>query len=291
MARPSKEESFEDEDELDEDFDDFDEDEEDDSWDEEDDEETEEDEDDEDGEDDADEIDEKLVEQIKSQTVKTIVEAIASGDSDNEVYKGLQRVISQKDKKITELENALTRVADKFEADDENREERDEVLTFLLENYVELIGEDEAKVKLGGLQAKVQERRIKKLEERQNKPQRQQTSNDTVDPQLETYKKQALETLREYATDMGVDPDDKTLDYGVFEDGVVGRMSKLKASIKKVKAESDDTKSVTAKKKKRPVTRTSSPSVPKATGGSRSGSRFDKGVDEQFKRMLKLSKG
>lgn len=287
MARPKNEESNEDFELYNEDEDyDWDEDDEEEF---EDDEETDEDEDDSDDEvdeDDEDDSEEDLVERVKKATVQEIVNAIASGDSDNEVYKGLQRVIDRKDKEIARLEQALS---NKFEHDDEAAEERDEVLQFLLQEFIELSG-DEAETKLGKLKTSLQDKRIKRLQQRNNRPQQQQqTANTDEDDNIRIYKEQAERALREYAEDMGVDPSDKRLDYGAFEDGVIGRMNKLKASIKKITEEKEVT---TRPKKKKIATRTAGGSLPnKATGGNRGNSRFDKGVSDLFDRYMKATKG
>lgn len=282
MARPNKNESVESDDQ--DIFDDEQWDEDEDDWDEDADEETEEDEDDEDSEEDeyAD-----VVERAKTEAIEEIVNAIASGDQTNKVYTGLQRVINRKDKEIDELKKALDTVVTKLDTDDEDRGNQGEVLKFLLEQFVEIVGEDEAKGKLNALQTGLQSKRIEKLEKQQSnpRPQRQQPSQDE-DEQLKEYKRVSMETLQEYAEDMGVDPEDKKLDYGAFEDGIANRMKKLKASIQEIKKE----KSITGKGKSKPVTKTGATSVPKATGSRNNSSRFEKGINDQFTKMLKLAR-
>lgn len=224
----------------------------------------------------------KLVEQAKKEAEEAVVEALVKGDTNTPIYKGLQRHLNARDRRIQDLENALA------DAINRQRSSANE-LEFLSTILPELIDPKDREVFNNRKTNFMTEKRANALEEllknRTTPPPPNQYRNDDDDFQQKVaeYRKMAEDQLKEIAEISGVDPEDKRLNYGDPEESLVQRLAAFKESISKIKKEDDEINSV--RKKKQAITRTRGESSPDRT--SYGDEIISRGLAQILKRMEK----
>lgn len=197
--------------------------------------------------------------------------------------KGLQRVISNKDREIQSFRQTL-----------EEREAaaagQTEALSYLQEMVVKLLPDEDRAEMEADLQRKLAARNARELAELRREvknPSRAQVQ--APDPgELEEYlaqiKAQAQEALEEVAKEHGMDPRDKTLVYGEDSDNFPARLKKLNASIRVAKKAQLEAETAGVRQKSPiPNTRIDGGSVSSHTGKS----TVDDAFDELYERMQK----
>lgn len=191
----------------------------------------------------------KRFEKLKSEVEESVVKAIAAGDTNSEVYKGIQRVLARRDRELAETRMALASVIKEVQGVSDIGDN----LEFVQNIMKDMLDDDSKKV--------YDERYSKHKSEKENRQQRallesllsgqgQPNFNPQYipygnipqeeDPQIREYRKQATTKLKAFAKKMGVDPDNDDLDFGSEDDALLVRMDKLAASIERAKAQDDD---------------------------------------------------
>lgn len=196
------------------------------------------------------EHDDDLLKGVSEEQVKAIKKLLS--DDDDEKYKGIQRVVSSKDKEIQELRESLSeaqgsdqelkRVIEDLQADQED-------MIKVFENAMD----DEAREEFRKAREKAKqesslERRLQKIEEG-NQSQEGQDSNGNsgsqqnvseeqqaaLDKWLEQMRNEATDTLTELSSKLGLKPED--VDIGDAEEALLVRVQKFLKSIDTVSEE------------------------------------------------------
>lgn len=193
----------------------------------------------------------KLVEQAKKEAEEMVVEALVKGDTNSPIYKGLQKHLNARDKKIRELESALANAIQELQS---KQMAASNEIEFLSKILPEMIDEKDREIFNNRRTTFMTEKKASALEEilkNRNQPPvyRQETEDDDFQEKVAEYIKMAEDQLREIAEISGVDPDDKRLNYGNKEEPLVRRLSAFKESISVIKKEDSEINSVREKKK------------------------------------------
>jgi len=219
---------------------------------------------------DADEDDEGTddgqYDEIRQKVVDEVVEELAKGDTNSPIFKGLQKVISRKDKEILEHKQALIMLGQAIQSGRYQGSEVSQRLEFL-EGFLEKMLDDDGKQvykserdrKAAELKQKQQEEVINQILKNQTRGQWQPTyeADDQENDEFAGYRREALDRLKEFVKMSGIDPNHKELDYGDEQDSLLERMNALSESIKKVRETADDEEIQSVRRKKKlPSTRT-----------------------------------
>lgn len=244
----------------------------------------------------SEDLDPKLkakLEEMLAEREAALAKSIEDGDQNNGVYKGLQRSMAAKDRKIADLEAQVTKAAQvieefasRFNAAVDDQEGLKEILLSALD-------EDDRKVATGKLEERNLNRSRKQLEEAQQRAQqRTQTQASSSDEEqvqalIRERTAQFIAGRKASAKRFGVDPDDKRLDYGSDGEGLIERMEKFDASL--AKAIDEDRANEEAVNRVRPKTNT--PATRSSGGGnapasSTGASRLERGADEALRKFL-----
>lgn len=232
----------------------------------------------------------KRYDKMKAEIEGAIVSEIARGDTNSEVYKGLQRVLARKDKELAEARNALAGVIDKVNNDKSGQ--KVDFLENILRDLLDDDGRKEYDNRLRSFNTEVENQKNKQILDQLLKGQAQvsvpmygQPSEE--DAQIAQYRKEATQKLKSFAKRMGVDPDSSGLDYGSEDEPLLVRMDKLSLSIEKVSEENDLDK--VRRKVPQPKTRTNGEPV-KETGNGYAMSLLERGVAQMIKQTKDANK-
>ena len=243
---------------------------------------------------------EELRKQLRKEVEDAIVDELAKGDTNSRVYKGLQKVVNEKDTKAKRLEaelletrNALAGLIQRVNGD------RDAGQTeFLTEVIKELLDDDSKKMfndKLERFNASKKQKATENMLESLLSREQQQRFNvpmygrdqEAEDAQIAQYRKDATVKLKIMAKKMGVDPDSEDLDYGDEDEALLVRIDKLQASVEKASPSQDEKDLADVKRRTTaPNTRTRQES----SGGARSaGARLlERGSQKMIEQMRKM---
>lgn len=214
-----------------------------------------------DTDDDDEDSEESLRERLKKEATDEIVKMLSSGDQNTPIYKGLQRVISQKDREINETRQALASLAEQVNKGQSASAETNDSFEFLMNTFKEVLNEDDRKVldqkyddfkKSRGEKSRLDniEGALKYITEsmqgRTQSPRDERPESNDMDERLAQLRKEATEELRGIAETNGFDPDDENLDFGSEDEPLLERIRKLRGSI----AKASEVEGVRRKKKR-----------------------------------------
>lgn len=180
---------------------------------------------------------ESAVRKLLEKRERELADAIARGDTKNGVYKGLQRHLSAREKKIASLEAQLAQAMAQLEQYQALAEELTEGLNWASNTMLESLPDDIRQTAMADLQArraKLAEGRLaRKLQASTFAPPAQAGTGDVPD-YVREGRKRFLEMSRNLAKRFGVDPDDPRLDYGDDDDSFVVRYEKFNQSLQEL---------------------------------------------------------
>jgi hypothetical protein len=223
-----------------------------------------------------------------------VAEAIARGDANTPLYKGLQRVISKKDREINALRQQLQTYATQMSMLQKQMELLGATSNALASSLYENL-DDDSKTKLATSINAIREQALAAMAQQQpvQAPQatqgRQMAAYQNVEPDEdeegedleELFRKlesEFVEGRKAFARKFGVDPNDKRLDYGSPGEPITKRLAKFEESLEKILQE---------RRKKA----SSGPRIPTNTGGAievpGGGDMLSLGADEILKELRK----
>lgn len=185
----------------------------------------------------------KRYDKIRETVENSVVEALAKGDTNSPVYKGMQRVVNQKDRELLQYRQALAGVIQEVQAQKETGGD----VEFLKEIVKDMLDDDSKRVfdekferfseKQKG--TKTEQMLAALLQQREQQPY-PMYGQEQEDPQITQLRKEATQRLKGFAKKMGVDPEKETLDFGDENEPLITRMDKLAASIERVTSDRDE---------------------------------------------------
>jgi hypothetical protein len=187
----------------------------------------------------------KRYDKMRKSIEDSLVDELSKGDTNSPVYKGMQRVVSQKDRELQQYRQALAGVIQQVQA----QEEKGGDVDFLKEIVKDMLDDDSKRVFDEKFERFTEKRKGTKTEQmlaallQQQQGQQQQYpmyGQEQEDPQIAQYRKEATKRLQAFAKKMGVDPEKDGLDFGDENDALLVRMDKLAASIERVSKEKDE---------------------------------------------------
>lgn len=237
----------------------------------------------------------KLYETIKAEAEKAVVEELVKEDTNSPFYKGMQKAMSKKDQELKETRMALSSLAQQINTQGGASGEQTATLEVLTEALKELLDDDGKAVLASRLNQKKESNKMSQLEQQianltRFAQQGQQRDEDPEEEKIREYRKQATTKLKAMAKRMGVDPDDKALDYGDEEkDSLFDRMDKLERSIEKA-GSSDDDEIRKARRKLNPPQTRSDTDARRGSSPTRGRSLLDEATSSMVAQMRKLNK-
>jgi hypothetical protein len=231
------------------------------------------------------------LEKLFAERETALAKSIEEGDQNNGVYKGLQRSMASKDRKIQELEATVTRASQVIEEIAGRIDGQGDISEWLKETVLDALGEDDRKIADGKLQERTLNRSRAQLDAakaRAQAPQSQAAPGD--DEQFQALIRERMAqfvTGRESTAKLfGVDPKDARLDYGKDDEGLIERTAKFDASLAKLLKEDQDGEETVNRvrpKTNRPATRSSGGgNAPASSSGA---SRLEQGADEYLRKI------
>ena len=174
-------------------------------------------------------------------------------------YKGLQRNVSAKDREILELKKALAMNSAYSKS---GIEDADEAFQWMAETVLAALPDDARKQAELAFKERKANLAMRRLASAQQAPQAQARGNDSDDEDVPDWVRERIQKFvnvaRKSATRAGLDPDDKSLDYGNDNDGLVERLEAFEESLEKAVAAKKDSRTERVRQKQEPVaTRTS----------------------------------
>lgn len=200
----------------------------------------------------------KRYEKMRSSIEDSLVEAISKGDTNSGVYKGLQRVLASRDRELAAARTALAAISEETRVNSEKVDEVDflkDIILNILDDDSKKVFEDKYKQHQSNRKAQRNEALLQSLVNQGQQFNQGFSQNNSVPDEIVQYRKEATKTLKNFAKKMGVDPDDKELDYGNEEDVLLDRMTKLQASIERINDDEDRDIQRIRRKGARPNTR------------------------------------
>lgn len=172
---------------------------------------------------------------------KKLAEAIAKGDTKNGVYTGMQRLVAERERANAALRQDIAALQEQISG-------AGDAFDWIAETVLEALPEadrDRAKLALFERRDKAAAERAKQANQQR---QAQQTSQQAPnEPDGDEVMKAIHARIEAFVNDrkaktkaMGLDPDDKAIDYGNDEDSFFDRLAKWEASVEKAKASKDD---------------------------------------------------
>ncbi len=241
----------------------------------------------------------KLYEKVKADAEAAVVEELSKGDTDSPVYKGLQKVISKKDKELAETRMALSSLAQQIQMQGGATYEQQAVLETLSEAMSELLDEDGKAVLANRLNQRRQNQKMSAMEQtisnmlRQNQQGQQMVQQqqyyDEEEERIREYQRAATDKLRSFAKKMGADPNSKELDYGDENEPLFERMDKLERSIERVLENKDEDEIRRARRKLNPPSTRDDASVRRRESSPVGRSIIDRASNDMIQKMRKLN--
>ncbi len=209
----------------------------------------------------ASKAEQKRYEKMRLEIENSIAEAIANGDTNNNVYKGLQRVLAKRDREVAEYKAALENVIKRVNAVDEKADEAG----FLKGIVKKMLDSDSQEA----FEQEEKSFKSKKESDKQAEllqyiisngfPGQQRTQPVPIedeDPQITKYRREATVKLKDIAKRMGINPNSSELDYGDESEPLLERMDKLTKSVEKILNDEDADIERVRGRGSRPSTRT-----------------------------------
>lgn len=202
--------------------------------------------------------------------VDELVESIEKGDTNNKVYKGLQKVIGRKDSVITAQEAKLADAERRMREAEDHAVEVSEGMQWLTETLLENLPEEQRNAAVTKLLAKQNEfLRNKRPAPAQAVPVPQGTQGMTPEQveaqqKIAQYKQQFLDSRKAAVVRAGLKPDDPLIDYGDENDTLLNRIDTFEASLEKAKEAAEKARiDKVSKKPPSTATRSGGGGVPK----------------------------
>mgnify|MGYP001586053628 CR=1 FL=1 len=183
-------------------------------------------------------VERKRYDKMKKDVESSIVEVLAKGDSNSDIYKGMQRALAQRDRELAEYKAKLANVDGRTG----NVEDKAAEVDFLYSIVHDMLDSDgqralEARKEqfTSTKSAKKNEALLKEILEQRTAPthfpygQVEETAEQTQ------YRKDAETKLKNLAKMAGVDPTNKDLDMGDISEPLLTRIGKLESSIERLK--------------------------------------------------------
>lgn len=174
---------------------------------------------------------------VRKEIEESIIEQLAKGDQSSPIYTGLQKVISKKDKELLETRTTLAGVIEYVRNLAGNQANANTYVEFMREQFPNMLNEEDRKIYEDRLNRHVDKAKATYLEQQvqqmsRNQGQQQYPQQESQgDDKIQQYRKEATEKLKEFAKNMGVDPDDPNLNYGNEEEPLLVRMNAFSQSI------------------------------------------------------------
>lgn len=234
----------------------------------------------------------KRYDKLRKQIEDSVVETLAKGDTDSPIYKGLQRVVSKKDREIEQQRQALAAVIQELNL----QKDRTDEVSFLKDIVKDMLDDDSKKAfdeRFGKFQ---NEKKMSQQEQllrallQQGQQQTYPAYGNTYeeDPGLQQLRKQATEKLKSFAKRMGADPEKDPVDLGDESEPLVVRMDKLQASIERILAEKDE-REVDSVRRRGPQPNTRTRNSPKIPGESSLGEDLlSRGTEALLRKMRQV---
>jgi hypothetical protein len=202
---------------------------------------------------------EELVARAKREAEEAVVAALTSEDTNSGVYKGLQKVLSKRDRELEDLKRVNSELVRFVQESHNNNANTSTEVEFIKNILPQMLDDESRQIFNNKRESFIQNRRSAQLEEQLRRNQMQQMAQQyqpvNTDNTIAEYKKQALNQMKEFVELYGLDPTDKRLDFGDEEsENLTIRLGKLKESMTKIKKEDEDISSV--RRKPRPTTKT-----------------------------------
>lgn len=235
----------------------------------------------------------KLYDKIKAEAEKAVVEELVKEDTNSPFYKGMQKAMSRKDQELQETRMALSSLAQQIHSQGGASGEQAATLEVLTEALTEMLDADGKAVLASRMNQKRESNKSTALEQQVAQLTRlvQQGQQRGVDPEeekIKEYRRQATTKLKAFAKRMGVDPEDKNLDYGnEEEDSLFDRMDKLERSIEKA-GSSDDDEIRKARRKLTPPQTRDDTGVRRRSSPTNGRSLIDEAAQSMVEKMRKL---
>lgn len=211
---------------------------------------------------------------LKEEVVNELVGELSRGDKDSPVYKGLQRVIASKDQQIQSLQMAQQALAQQMQAGFTSLSTEDQFLSAALIRNLPSAEQERIQRELSARKQAALEAQVRALQQPKPPVPQYPQVPDPYEEQLKAARAEAEAVMRESVKEYGLDPDDKSLDYGSQDEVFAQRFKKLNSSIAKALKAKDD--AVVA------GVRQTVPMTPSRTGGgsssSGSGAGFGRGT-------------
>ena len=248
----------------------------------------------------------KVFEKAKADAEQAVVEALASEDTNSPVYKGLQKKMSAKDRalqqqaqELQELRAALGMVFNEVGSNSSKSQQTSKEFEAMKAIMEDMLEDDASKqIFRNRMQQANKDSEMDSLKQQianlgqalqqRSAPPQNGRGNDNEPDEIKQYKTQFQENLEQLAEEAGVDPKDKRLNYGDWNESFLERTMSLNKSIKEIKASNDDETINRARKKVR------TPSGPtergsKGTSEQRGRSLLDIGSQQLAKKMRKVA--
>jgi hypothetical protein len=202
----------------------------------------------------------KRYDKMRKAIEDSVVDTLSKGDTNSEVYKGMQRVVAKRDQELQQYRQALAGVIQQVQSQTEKGGEVD----FLKEVVMDMLDDDSKKEfetrferfneKRNGTRTEQMLQALLQQQGQQQYPAYGQTEDD---PQIVQYRKEATKKLEAFARKMGVDPEKDGLDFGDESEALLSRMDKLAASIDRATRERDEKDTASVRRRgTQPNTRT-----------------------------------
>ncbi|MEM4360514.1 MAG: hypothetical protein QXI19_06460 [Candidatus Caldarchaeum sp.] len=231
----------------------------------------------------------KQIKERMNKYFEEVAEAIARGDADTPLYKGLQRVISKKDREINALKQQLQAYTSQIAVLQKQMELLGATSNALASSLYENL-DDQSKSKLAQAINSIREQALSAMAQQQQPvvsshgrqpPVYQEEQEEDGEDLEELFRKletEFVEGRKAFARKFGVDPNDKRLDYGSPGEPLTKRLAKFEESLEKILQE-----------RRKKVS--SGPRIPTNTGGTieipGGGDMLSLGADEILRELRK----
>ena len=237
----------------------------------------------------------KLKADLRKEVEESVIEAIANGDTNSGVYKGLQRVLARRDRELEQTRNVLADVVNRLQGADLEGSN----IQFL-ESVLQDMLDDDGKKEFNN-------RKNNFVQQKENKARNQvidamlrgqmpapsgvqlygKGPSLEDDPTIAQYRKEATNSLKKIVEKAGIKVDAAGLDFGDENEPLVVRMGKLASSIERVKA-AEEEEAVGSVRRKGNLPNTRQNSTPAGARELSGRALVERGMAKQIEMMRKL---
>lgn len=221
--------------------------------------------------------------------VDELVESLEKGDTNNKVYKGLQKVIGRKDGIISAQEAKLALAELKLREAEDVATEMSQGMAWLSETLLENLPDDRRQDAANKLLQRQNQFLSGKLRQGAVAPPAQQAQpQDEASRKIAEYKQQFLDSRRAAVKRAGFNPDDPAIDYGDENDPLLSRIETFDASLEKLRlAKEEERIQKVSKKPPAAETRSGGGGIPAAEAAA-GPDRLARGVNARLDKLRKL---